>query len=467
MKPLRNIARLTVGDFLAKTLSFLVFVYLARVLGVSSFGVLEFANSVLTYLLLLADAGIERWGTREAARTGDVRQLVARVVPVRLLLATGALVVILATLPLFPPYPQLRTVLALFGLTLFPQAMSLKWVFLGEQKMGMVARGLVVAQAVFAIAVILFIHRPERLALIPLLRLASDSTATAYFAHAFRRAHGSFGFSLDAGWIKQALGPATSMGLSQAMGLLNYNFDSVLLGFLSGATVVGWYNAAYKPALIALALPLTYFIGLYPALSSAYARGDTAEFGQLARGSLHLSAVFVAPLVVGGTLLAAPIINLLYGPAYARSAAPFRILLWSAALVILRGTYAEALRAAGHHKLDLRCALASAASNVGLNLLLIPRYGMIGAASATVAADIVWLGMGYLFFRREIASRDALPSLKAPVCGALAMGAFLWVAQPVFWTGRAAISLCIYLAVLVLMGNASIRSGLRHLRRTS
>lgn len=448
MKPLRNIARLTAGDFLARTLSFIAFVYLARVLGVTSFGVLEFASSVLTYLLLLADAGIERWGTREAAKTGDVRQLVARVVPLRLLLATGAFVFILATLSLFPAYPHLRTMLVLFALTLFPQAMNLKWVFMGEEKMSAVARGLVLAQVIFAGAVAVFIHSPERLVWVPVLRLVSDSAATAYFVWLFKRAHGGFGLALDIAWVKQAIRPALTMGISQAMGLLNYNFDSVLLGFLSGAMVVGWYNAAYKPVIIALALPMTYFLGLYPALARSYV-ADRDEFRGLVRKSVELSAVFVVPLVVGGMLLADPIIGLLYGANYASSAAPFRILVWSAALVILRSTYAEALRATGHHKLDLRCALVSASLNVGLNLLLIPPYGMMGAASATVAADVVWLVMAYYYFRGRVLPEHGLPVLRGPVIGGIAMGLFLWFAEPLFWLARVLGGLAVYVLVLV------------------
>ena len=85
--PFRNILKLAAGDFLAKTLHFFTFVYLAPVLGVNTFGVLEFANSLLTYLLLLADAGMEIWSTREAAQTSDIRRLIGRVMPLRFLTA--------------------------------------------------------------------------------------------------------------------------------------------------------------------------------------------------------------------------------------------------------------------------------------------------------------------------------------------------------------------------------------------
>ncbi|HWP45486.1 MAG TPA: oligosaccharide flippase family protein, partial [Blastocatellia bacterium] len=81
MKRFRPIAWLSAGDLLAKTLNFCAFVYLARVLGAESFGVLELAGSLLTYLLLAADGGLEVWATREAAQNKDVRRLVARIVP--------------------------------------------------------------------------------------------------------------------------------------------------------------------------------------------------------------------------------------------------------------------------------------------------------------------------------------------------------------------------------------------------
>jgi O-antigen/teichoic acid export membrane protein len=216
--------------------------------------------------------------------------------------------------------------------------------------------------------------------------------------------------------------------------------------------------------IIALALPITYFIALIPALSRSYA-SDLEEFRHLIQRSLQLSLMAVVPLLVGGTLLAGPIIGLLYGPAYAQSAAPFRILLWSAALVILRSTYTEALKGTGHQGADLRCALTSASINVGLNLLLIPRYGMLGAASATVAADVVWAAMAYYYFHRLLLPREPLPSVKAPLCGGLAMGGFLWLAQQMLWSERAVLAVVVYFLVLLAMGESTVRSWVRYLSK--
>jgi O-antigen/teichoic acid export membrane protein len=161
--------------------------------------------------------------------------------------------------------------------------------------------------------------------------------------------------------------------------------------------------------------------------------------------------------VIGGTFLARPIMTLLYGTAYANSAAPFQILLWSAALVTLRWVYMDSLRATGHQALDVRCAITSASLNVGLNVLLIPRYGMIGAASATTFADLVWFVMAYHYFRRTVLPAEPFPSPRGPLVGGAAMAAILWLTETMAWPARAALSLIAYLLVQMLFGGFRFR----------
>ncbi|MBZ5645623.1 MAG: oligosaccharide flippase family protein [Acidobacteriia bacterium] len=454
--PFKNILRLATGDLVAKATSFLAFVYLARVLGVSNFGVLEFAGSVLTYLLLIGDGGLEMWGTREAATTADVPALAARVVPLRLLLASISFLILVLLLPLFPHYPNLRAVLLVYGLTVFAQAFSLKWTFMGQQNMTRVARGLVIGQVVFAVAVVAFIHSAVGLVWVPVFRLVGDLATTIYFARWFRRIHGRLPLRMTLRGMRVILKPAFTIGFSLALGLLNYNFDAVLLGFLRGAAFVAWYNAAYKLLLVGVGVAITYFTGLFPALSRLYVE-NREGFRLLVRRTAEIWLLFVVPLVVGGTFLADPVIRLLYGTAYASSVGPFRILLWSAALVILRFVYMDSLRATGHQALDLRCAITSASLNVTLNILLIPRFGMIGAATATTFADAIWFVMSYHYFRRAVLPGESFPSLRGPLLGGAAMGSVLWFARSVNWPLQVVVSLIVYLIVQALFG--SVRLG--------
>jgi Na+-driven multidrug efflux pump len=58
-------------------------------------------------------------------------------------------------------------------------------------------------------------------------------------------------------------------------------------------------------------------------------------------------------------------------------------------LVVLRVTLRQYLAASGRQRLDLGCASAATAVNVGLNFLLIPSYGIIGAALATLVSEAI------------------------------------------------------------------------------
>jgi O-antigen/teichoic acid export membrane protein len=462
--PFRNIARLATGDFLAKTLTFLAFIYVARVLGVELFGVVEFAGSLLTWFLLAGDAGLEMWATREAARSNDLRALIGRVVPLRLILATLSFAVLLGILPLLKVEPEamrplLQIVLLFFGLSVFLQAVTLKWVFLGQEKMTRVGFGLVAGQIVFAVGVFALVRTQQDALWVPILRLASDAATAAYFAASFAREHGGLRPLFTLRGSGAILRPALTLGASQALALLNYNFDAVLLGFLRGVRDVGFYNAAYRPVTVALAVPLTYFQGLFPALARTWGEGPQA-LRALAERSLRLCAMVAVPLGVGGTMLAEPVIALLFGPQYAESAMPLKLLIWSAALVILRGSYRHSLNAAGLQNLDLRCALVSCGLNVALNIALIPRYGMVGAAGATVFADLVWFALAAAYFNRGIAALSPLAPLARPALAGVAMAAVLWLGEPLQWMLRGGAAVAVYFIALLALGEPEIRRAL-------
>jgi O-antigen/teichoic acid export membrane protein len=457
VNPFRNIIRLSVGDFLAKTLNFVAFVYLARVLGVASYGVLEFALSVLTYFLLLADGGLELWAIREAAQGKNIRDLVALTIPLRLLLAGGSFGLLLLLLPLFPGYPSLRAIMPLFGLALFAQAVNLKWVFMGQEKMAAVAGGLVVAQIVFAGSMIFLVNNPSGIIWVPLLRFASDLVMALYFLRLFAVTRGGLRLGFTLRGARDVVRPALTLGVSHSLAQVAYNFDSVLLGFILGAAAVGWYSAAYKPVTAVLAMPVTFFLGLFPVLSRTYTESREA-FRTIVVRSLRLTSVFALPLGVGGFFLAEPFIGLLFGPAYANSVRPLQVLLWAAALAILRGTYRQALNSAGRAGLDLRCAVASIAVNVGLNLLFIPRYGIVGAAFATLISEVVWLAMASYYFYKHLMPVRLLPILLPPLFAAAAMGVCFFLVQPLFWVLQALIATVVYSGAILLLEKTEVQS---------
>lgn len=463
MSPFRNILKLSIGDFASKAAYFLAFVYMAQRLGVAHYGVLEFAIAVRTYLLLLADAGLEVWATCEAAKGVNVRNLAAQVIPARLFLA---IIAIAATgiLQLLPGDPHLRRVLPLLTLTVLAQVFNLKWALMGKEQMARVAVGLIASQLVFAGCVVLLVHSPADLFRVPIAFISSEAVLAAYFGWRFTRIYGWPHVIPDGKRIRSMIQPVLTLGASQCLGLMSYNVDLIIVGIFLGPGAAGWYAAAYKPVTAVLAFPITYYQGLFPALSRSYQEGAD-KFRTILLRSLSFTMVMAIPIGVGGTFLAAPLIDLLFGPTYARSVFPLQLLSWSAVLVTLRGNFRHTLNAVGKQRLDLKCAAAAAALNVAGNLVLIPLYNINGAAMATVISEAFWFVYARYLFGRYVMPLPLLRVAWRPALAGVAMAACLIFGGPIQWMVRAVLSLGCYAAVLIVLQEPELKLAYLRQRR--
>jgi O-antigen/teichoic acid export membrane protein len=454
------------GDMLAKLLSFFAFIYLARTLGVDTYGILEFAVAIVPYLQLLADGGMDLWATREVARGRAVEYLIGRVLSVRLLLAVCGLALLMLLLPFFPDYPQFHTLIFLYCLILLSEAIDLKWIFMGQEKMPQVAKGLVTAQITFSVLVFVCIRKPEDVLWVPVFQFLGNLAMTGLLYRQLRASRPDMKVRLTLRGAREMLLPAFTLGASKGLGLLNFNFDTLLLGFMTTATQVGLYGAAYRPVGAFLAAITTIFQGLFTMLSRAH--GESAgDFDRMITRSLHLSAVIAVPVGVGGTFLAGPVIALLYGDEFRDSVPVLQIICWSAAIIMLRGPLRLSLCAADHQQLDLRSAIIGTFINVGLNLVLIPAYGMIGAAMATVCADVIWYAISAWYFSVHIRRLRLLEFLLRPVFAGgimslvfILMGSWHWLLQTV-------VACMVYFITLFITGERSFLAGPRHVEHDS
>ena len=211
-----------------------------------------------------------------------------------------------------------------------------------------------------------------------------------------------------------------ALGASRGLALLSFNFDTLLLGFLLNSAAVGLYGAAYRPLTAILTISATYGQGLFPALARAH-QEDRQQFRELVLRSLRLTAVCAIPIGVGGSFLSAPLIALLFGDAYADSAPVLQILAWSATLVVLRGTFRQALAATGNQRLDLYCAAGASLVNIALNFALIPLLGIIGAAIATLISEVVWVSAAVLLSARLVPIPAVTSQLARPLAAGIVM----------------------------------------------
>ncbi|RYZ74589.1 MAG: multidrug transporter MatE [Proteobacteria bacterium] len=196
------------------------------------------------------------------------------------------------------------------------------------------------------------------------------------------------------------------LGLLYALSLfiinLNYRIDLVLLDRLTSATELGLY---------AKGASVTQYLWQIPMLLSliVFARGtgasDPREYSKKVARLLRVSLVLVGLASIGLCLLAKPIVLLLYGPLFERSADVIRVLLGGVVVLTVFKVMNMDLASKGRPWVAVWAMLPSLVVNVGLNLLLIPRMGAMGAAVASTVSYCVAGVLFSFFYARSVRIR--------------------------------------------------------------
>jgi PST family polysaccharide transporter len=190
--------------------------------------------------------------------------------------------------------------------------------------------------------------------------------------------------------------------------MLYMKVDIVMLGKISGDRSAGIYSAATRLSEGFYFIPMVITSSVAPMLLRARAR--SSEQYQQGLFSLYvlmvrMSLAIAVPLAVVSPLL----IEILFGGDFSESSAVLRVHIWAAIAVFLGVASSQYLTNEGMQKLSLYRTLIGLVINILLNLFLIPSYGAVGAAIATLisyffATFSIMLsrqggGQGYLMLR--------------------------------------------------------------------
>jgi O-antigen/teichoic acid export membrane protein len=165
--------------------------------------------------------------------------------------------------------------------------------------------------------------------------------------------------------------------------------DRLLVELYLGTEAVGIYAVSYSLAERAVSAAfLAVSLMAYPMIMSAHEQGGPAAVHRRAQESCEILLVIALPAWGGFTVASPHIATVLVGPAYAGAAA--ELLPVTGVAIFLFGLrvhyFNYALHLLSRMQLGLVSSVPAAALNLGLNALLLPRFGLIGAVWASVAA---------------------------------------------------------------------------------
>ena len=162
--------------------------------------------------------------------------------------------------------------------------------------------------------------------------------------------------------------------------------DQIMLGEMLGNQAVGLYSAATRISEIWYFIPVAIVSSASPSIVEAKAISDSLYYQKVDK-LFRLMAVLAFSIVIPMTFFSGHIIDLLYGPEFAGAGSVLAIHIWAAVFVFLGVAQGPWTVNEGLMKLSLQRTVIGAVANVVLNLLLIPRIGVVGAAISTLIAQ--------------------------------------------------------------------------------
>lgn len=191
-----------------------------------------------------------------------------------------------------------------------------------------------------------------------------------------------------------------------------YHVDVLMLTQLSSQSVTGVYKGALAIVQVLWLVPRSVQSVMIQSTSNLWAEGDVEEVQSLASKATRYTVLFTTLLAVGLAALATDFVPLYLGQDYADAVLPVLLLLpGTLGFAVARPIFAIS-HAKGALKVIIGATGAAAVLNLVLNAVLIPEYGMAGAAVAT-SIGYGSLPLFHYWGAREI-GYDPFADLRAP-----------------------------------------------------
>lgn len=458
MDSLRRIVNNTVisliGQVVTWTSTLILTIAYGRFLGDVKFGELYFA---ITFALLIGVPivdGFNRQLTRDVAQEPDkALRYFSNTILIKIVLWFVLYGIILLLAWLLGYTAEVRILVAISGITLLSSSITTTFSSLhyAEGQVIYPVVGTVLEKGLSALFGFLLLKNGAGVLTMAYVLLGGSLTSGIWQAFWFFKLVGT-SFVIDKATILDLLRKGIPFLAYGVLGVIYYRLDVVLLSLMTNDAVVGWYGAGYRLFDTMAFLPsLVITTIMYPIFSKLTLTSKT-DLKLAIEKSMNFLLFSVIPTATIMIVAAPNIIGFLYHRAEFVHAIP--ALQWLAPGLIflyINMVLTTTLVSTGQEKKITLMAAVALVFNLGLNLILIPRYQHAGAALVTSLTELLFIGPFIWFLPQNLLPTGSLGvGIKATIAS-LIMSLAIWplLAFNIFLILPVAI--CVYLITTTLL----------------
>ena len=384
--------------------SFFVGVYVARYLGPANFGLYSYALSFVGLFAAITSLGLDSIVVRELVKDENKRDKLLGTSFVLKIIGSFLVIVIISVAVRFTSNDNLTNLLIYIVAigTIFQSFNVVNFYFQAK----VLSKYTVYAQiftsimcAAIKLVLIYFDMSLIYFAIVNLLQ--SVILASGLVVMYIKQKSSLFNWSLDFGLAKNLLKDSWPLILSGIAISIYMRIDQVMIKNMLDAEAVGNYAVAVRLSEVWYFIPVIITNSLFPAIINAKKISEELYYERLQKLydlMVWLSIGIVLPM----TLLANNIVRILFGNQYQYAAGVLKIYIWAGVFVFFGCAWSKWIITENQQKVIICSHIISMPINIMLNIILIKKYGMIGAAWATLISYSINQLLGLLFYLKKL-----------------------------------------------------------------
>ncbi len=378
---LSNTSWLSMSTILRLGLGLLVGLWVARYLGPSRFGQLNYAIALTSLFAALASLGSNSIVIRELVKSPEQRDvLLGSAMALRLIGATLAMIVVVLFVRLMRPGDTLTLWLVILsaGGFIFQSINVIDLYFQARVESRYTVFSAGGAFLLMSLLKVVLILMGAPLIGFAWAGLGEGLLMAAFLLLAYRRTNQSiWKWRLDFGVTQRILKDSWPLILAGISVMIFMRVDQILIGQMLNDKAVGLYSAAVRISEIWYFIPAAVASSTLPGLIESKKQSTELYYRRLQQLANLLVRVAVVVAVVM-TFLSKPIITLLFGHSYEGSWPALSVLIWSGIPYSFGGAWTNWMTVENRTKTMFLFHANAAVVNLLLNFLLIPRFGILG-----------------------------------------------------------------------------------------
>lgn len=363
--------------------------YVSQHLGVQGYGEYNYAASIVSYISYFAAMGISTYGVREGAlHRNDKKQeekLCSQLISINIMTTIISLVGMIVLCAWIRELAAERPYILVLSLSILFGTIGAEWINQIYEDFLFLTIRYVIMQVVSVILLFVLVKTPQDVVKYCYITVISSAGANLLNVfHVRKYVKIRFTWKMD---FKNHFPHMFIFFLSSLATVVYVNSDITMLGSICGSYEAGLYSLSSKIYNIIKMLLYAIISTAIPKITALYG-SNKVEYTNLTKKTYKMLTLIVIPAGAGLAALSTDIIVILGGKSYIDASTSLMILAAAIPFAIYGAFYSSYyIIVASNEKVVLWTTVISAGANIMLNVFLIPRIGINGAAITTVIAE--------------------------------------------------------------------------------